>query len=288
STSHRVVDAEGRIMMQMVPSPANADNTGWNQSMDDLVGLIREVREDSTFQISSGRRGDFSSITTGISMGQGSLRPGRLLLKPWEKLADERLRASPGLRRLAGYQSYTMAYAFPKAYGHLYETLDDYILQHPDACMNFPGASIYSGMTVNLGPLTCCSTHLDSMNYPGIPCVVTSLGRFNHQVGAQMNYPRLKMVVDFPSYSSIYMPSAGVDHGNTLLPGRYTPGLNERASVTQYVAGGLMRYCALGYRKVNDLRDLRDDVDPPGQNFTELLGRYSTTESLEDDRKSVL
>ncbi|KAJ7028796.1 hypothetical protein C8F04DRAFT_963568, partial [Mycena alexandri] len=90
--------------------------------------------------------------------------------------------------------------------------------------------------------------HRDILNTPFGMCVVTSMGPFDAVKGGHMVLWELKLVIEFPSASSILLPSATITHSN--LP--VQPG-DARASFTQYTGGGLMRFVDNGFRTEAEL-----------------------------------
>ncbi|KAH9914890.1 uncharacterized protein BXZ73DRAFT_54655, partial [Epithele typhae] len=156
----------------------------------------------------------------------------------------------------------------------------------PDLRFNFPGYTIYPAFSVNVGPRTLCVDHLDSLNYPGIPCAVTALGNFLPDFGGHMYLPQLSLYIRFPPGCTIYLSSAALRHGNTqtLEDGR------ERYSVTQYVSGGVVRYVQANFQKVGPMSDEeRYFMDGnPADRWLEQIGRFSTPETLFADRLKLL
>ena len=74
-------------------------------------------------------------------------------------------------------------------------------------------------------------------------CPLTALGRFDHTKGGHLILANLKLYCQFPSGSTILIPSACVEHANTPIQEGET-----RLSLAQYAAGGLFRWVAYGFR----------------------------------------
>jgi hypothetical protein len=72
------------------------------------------------------------------------------------------------------------------------------------------------------------------------------------------------MVVEFPAYSTIFLPSAILKHSNTAI-GR----TEKRSSVTQYNSEGLFRWVAYDYSLKKDKRESgKDWWDNPRHMFS--------------------
>ena len=58
----------------------------------------------------------------------------------------------------------------------------------------------------------------------------------------------LKLIIEFPAGSTVFIPSATINHSNiSVLP-------HERQySITQYTAGGLARWVACGFKTLKSL-----------------------------------
>lgn len=96
-------------------------------------------------------------------------------------------------------------------------------------------------------------------------------------------------MIEFPSGSTILIPSATVHHGNTALQ----PG-EMRCSVTQYCAGGLFRWVDYGFKSAKSLlseqggKERKRDIDAlSGGRWERSLGLISKIDELDADRKKV-
>lgn len=93
--------------------------------------------------------------------------------------------------------------------------------------------------TFNFGPRTCTFPHKDLKNLSWGWCSVTSLGSYDPKKGGHLVLWDLKIAVEFPPYSTIFIPSAILLHSNTNI------GLDEtRLTVTQYSSAGLFGWAA--------------------------------------------
>jgi hypothetical protein len=100
----------------------------------------------------------------------------------------------------------------------------------------------FAGMTFNFGPRTCTLPHKDLKNLSWGWCPVTSFGTYNPTKGGHLVLWDLRLVVEFPPYSTILIPSAILMHSNTRVRGNET-----RLTVTQYNSAGLFSWVAHDY-----------------------------------------
>ncbi|KAI0041140.1 hypothetical protein FA95DRAFT_1478318, partial [Auriscalpium vulgare] len=74
-------------------------------------------------------------------------------------------------------------------------------------------------------------------------CAVTALGSYDHRCGGHLILWELGLVIEFPPGCTILLPSALITHGNTPIQENET-----RYSLTQYMAGALVRWHKYGFR----------------------------------------
>jgi len=96
--------------------------------------------------------------------------------------------------------------------------------------------------TFNFGPQTATLPHKDLKNLSWGWCSVTSFGTYDPTKGGHLVLWDLNLVVEFPPYSTIFLPSAIVMHSNTGVGEDET-----RLTVTQYSSGGLFSWVAHGH-----------------------------------------
>lgn len=113
--------------------------------------------------------------------------------------------------------------------------------QYPDL-RPYNEKSPFPAMTINAGPRVSCKPHVDQANPAYGICAITALGNFNDDVGGHLVLDNLRLVVQFPAFATILMPSAGVEHHN--IPVRVG---EERYSLVQYGAAGLFRWWEHGF-----------------------------------------
>ncbi|KAJ7589741.1 hypothetical protein C8J56DRAFT_783978, partial [Mycena floridula] len=230
-------------------------------------------------------RGKFLTVAIGISFGGGQKKPGNLVhTKKACHLLDGLLKSN-AIKRIAGFQSTALQSYAPKVYQDTKMKLQQLFTADPQLRSNFQN-SIYPATTFNCGPDTECLFHCDVGNGAHLPCLITSLGNFNHNLGGHMVSEDLKLVTDFPCGSSIMLPSASVSHGNTSI------GPNEeRFSMTQYCAGGLLRWVEYGMKSAKSL-----EAEPGGHakramldedRWKWALGLWSMADTILDDYKAI-
>ena len=103
-------------------------------------------------------------------------------------------------------------------------------------------------MTINLGPQTVTRKHVDHFNIPFGWCAITALGNFDHTRGGHLVLWELKLIIEFPAGSTIFIPSAIINHSNLAIQPH-----EQRYSLTQYTAGGIARWVACGFKTLKSL-----------------------------------
>jgi hypothetical protein len=175
-----------------------------------------------------------------------------------------------------------------KLYRYLCSVLREIFARNPKLAHNFDN-SIFLACTYNLGPHTVTVDHLDIHNLVHCMCGVTAFGDFDHKLGAHLHLKQLGLYFEFPSGSSVLIPSACLDHGNTpIQPGE------TRTSFTQYAAGGLFRWASYGHQTAKSLmatpqgRAAKATIDgAAGSCWEWALGLFSKYDDVDADRKDV-
>ncbi|KAJ7602797.1 hypothetical protein DFH06DRAFT_1351030 [Mycena polygramma] len=199
-----IVDAHGRIIAILLGRPEDPD---WDDVVRDAAKAMERARRagyaSGAFRSkdTEHRRGRYAVLSAGVSFGGGQERS---------------LLQNKSIRRLAGFQSAGMARYAPKLWRYYVDTLSELFEHHAGLEHNFTN-SIFPAATFNLGPAVVTEEHADINNCVHGLCGVSSAGSYNHKTSGQIYLKQLKMVIDFPSGSSILIPSAFVDHGNTVL-----------------------------------------------------------------------
>lgn len=130
----------------------------------------------------------------------------------------------------------------PRLHGEYRENLARLYDKDPTLLPNY-FTNVFTSATVNFGPQVVTFPHVDELNVPFGWCAITALGKFNHRVGGHLVLWDLNMVVEFPSGSTILIPSATIRHSNVAIQPKET-----RHSFTQYTSGSLFRWVACGHR----------------------------------------
>jgi hypothetical protein len=97
----------------------------------------------------------------------------------------------------------------------------------------------FAALTFNIGPRACSKPHKDPHDLSWGWCAVTSLGSYDHTKGGHMVLWDLDLAIEFPPYSTIFLPSTIITHSNTAIGST-----ERRSSITQYNAAGLFRWVA--------------------------------------------
>jgi len=176
----------------------------------------------------------------------------------------------------------------PKLYRYISEILAKLFNHQTGLVHNFSN-SIFPAVSFNCGPTTVSLKHVDSGNLSHNFCPLTALGNFDHTKGGHAILFNLKLFIQFPSGSTILIPSACVGHGNTPVQEG-----ESRLSIAQYASGGLFRWVAYGFKSAKALlktaagRSQKAQIDQEeGARWAEGIAMFSTADGLKGDLKSV-
>ncbi|KAJ7150172.1 hypothetical protein C8R43DRAFT_887525, partial [Mycena crocata] len=284
-----ILDSEGRIIAILLGTP---DDPDWDDVVDDAFHELKRARRyaerHGLWSPSSHRRGNYFPITAGASFGGGQRRPGNLRNSRRIRRLLRRLLRNKSIRRIMGFQSMGFAIYAPKLYRYYCRILKALFQRHPDLIHLFNN-SIFPAATFNCGPDAFTFDHCDIQNLAHGFCGVTSGGKFNHRQGGHMYLKQLRLVIEFPSGSSMLIPSGCVNHGNTPIGDGET-----RHSITQYAAGGLFRWAAYGFQTAKELlatkggTEMKESYDGvPGARWSWAMGLFSKAHELESDRAAA-
>ncbi|KAI0059810.1 hypothetical protein BV25DRAFT_1808394 [Artomyces pyxidatus] len=291
SDTYLILDRRKRIVAALVSNPKDRKDRNpeeaWGRVAARTADAFERVRVEAELGASfpakshKHRRGQYTAVACGVSYGGGQTRPGNLRQSATSKAMLHKLLSDADVGRIAGWQSEALAAYFPKPYGDMCNALGALHRQQPELIANFKN-SAYPTATFNLGPKTICLDHRDSANFPSLPCAITALGDFNADLGGHLYLWDLGLKIRFPAGSTILLPSAGIRHGN--VPVRKG---EKRYSLTQYCAGGLLRWVRHGFRPARGLSAAARQAleGPPDQVWRDQLARLSTLESLQADRQ---
>jgi hypothetical protein len=169
---------------------------------------------------------------------------------------------------------------FPLVYLFVLSTLNDLVAAMPFLSRPF-ACCIFFCLTINFGPWAISRDHRDYQNAPGVPCSITALGKFDHTKGGHLVLFDYGLIFPFPSGSTAMILSACMRHGNTpIQPGE------TRHSMILYMAGGLSRHVAYGFRLTDQLSRAEKaafKASSPSR-LREVVSRFSTLSSIVSDR----
>jgi hypothetical protein len=181
-----------------------------------------------------------------------------------------------------------MAFYAPKLFGFYRDKLDELFDHHPTLRRNFPH-SVFPASTFNLGPSTVCIEHVDSANVAHGFCPITSIGSYDPTKGGHIILQQPKLVIEFPPGSTILLPSSTLVHSNTPIQVGET-----RFSMTQYCAGGLIRWVNYGFRTAKSLlaekggKEQIERINGSGDTrWREGLSMFSKVDEIQADRNAV-
>ena len=130
----------------------------------------------------------------------------------------------------------------------------------------------FGAMTMNLGPNTVTFRHLDHLNVPWGFCAVTAFGDYDPLAGGHLIFWDLAIAIEFPPGSTILLPSAIIWHSNVAIAED-----ERRFSITQYSAGGLLRWVDCGFQTQQAFNEQRKHHQKPAEErWQEGLSHWST------------
>lgn len=235
-----IVDSVGRVIAVLAGRP-NADPS-WGRVASDAAEALNDARRKLRLRDSSHRRGNFSALTVGVSFGGGQPKPQNLVHSDARRAVLRQLLEHNSFQRISGFSNGAFGLWAPGVRQHYSETLG--LLYKHDSTLerNFSN-SIWPVATFNLGPKTVCAEHRDHLNLPFGFCSITALGKFDATRGGHLVLKECKLVTEFPSGSTILIPSACITHANTPIQEGET-----RYSFTQFAGGGLFRWVEHGFQ----------------------------------------
>ncbi|KAF8076820.1 hypothetical protein FPV67DRAFT_1406050 [Lyophyllum atratum] len=192
------------------------------------------------------RRGSFPAVNVGVTMGPGARYPTNL--KPRHADMLSRLLGNPHIIRLTNFADAAFNLWAPKVHKHYRDHLSPLFDRLTYLRRIFP-ESIFPAAAFNFGPDVYTNLHRDCSNVAAGWCAIYALGVFDSKKGGHLVLPDLKIVLEFPPGSLIFIPSATLMHGNIPVQAG-----DSRVSFTQYCGGGLFRYVDNGYRTETQLR----------------------------------
>lgn len=276
------VDPQGRIIVILIGQPQDAE---WPDVIKHCASRLKQFRELGAkifgHKWRKHRRGLFLALPYGVSYGGGQMRPGNLAYGKAARRLFRLLLDDRNIQRVAGFQSSALQTFCPKLYNYMRDKLRALYESLPNLEWNFKN-SIFPSISFNCGPKTECYPHRDFGNAPHLMCVITALGSFDPKTGGKFLAHDIKKIIEFPPGSSIALPSASMTHSNTAIQPN-----EERYSITQYCAGGLLRWVDCGFRSVKAVlaqpagKKALEEIDgPPGARWKWALDMFSNVSEL--------
>ncbi|KAL1751667.1 hypothetical protein FB107DRAFT_221538 [Schizophyllum commune] len=241
------VDKRQKVFALLAGQPDSSDPRDaeeWMRLMHDFAHTIEETGPQLSLASHQKchRRGTFPASAHGHSYGGGQTEPMNIAEKPANKPLFQRVLKHPGMERIAGYVNGVARGWAPDLHAFQRQYRRRLLSHHPNLQTNFR-SSVWSSITVNYGPRTVTFPHRDFSNIPWGWCPITALGNYDYRRGGHLILWELRLVVEFPPGSTIIIPSSILTHSNVAIAANET-----RYSVTQYTAGGLIRWVDQGYQ----------------------------------------
>ncbi|PBK92269.1 hypothetical protein ARMGADRAFT_1081048 [Armillaria gallica] len=212
-----VVDVQRRVIAYLAGQPR--DN--FIPVRNEILHLFEHAQQECMFteKYTNTRRGIFAFLTCGISFGGGQVRPGNLRASPRHQTVIDEIRGNWAIGRLVGFIDRAFEVAFPALRKEYESILTQTIRRIPSLHRN------------------CTLHHRDYLNSALGVCAIYCDGNFNYTHGGHLVLWDLKLAIQFPPGSTIFIPSALFEHSNTIIQ----PG-ETRISFTQYSAAGLFQW----------------------------------------------
>ncbi|KAI4517041.1 hypothetical protein K525DRAFT_211793, partial [Schizophyllum commune Loenen D] len=264
------------------PEGGASEANSYDADMNGLADLIEEVAPQLslTDQQRRHRRGVFPATAHGHAYGGGRKEPMKIAEKSSNAPLFRKLLKHPGMKRLAGFSTGVASGWGPKLVKFYRKYGKAVRSRYPHLKRNFRHG-VWAALTINYGPRTVTLPHRDFANIPWGWCPITALGRYNPRRGGHLIIWELKLVIEFPPGATIIIPSSVLTHSNVAV------GRNERRfSVTQYTAGGLIRWVDQGYQSKEAFmaklgtQERLQQAAKATKRYREGLAMYSTLSEL--------
>ncbi|KAG6848471.1 hypothetical protein H0H93_016713 [Arthromyces matolae] len=234
------VDHSGRVIALWAGFPSDSS---WNKDMARMATLLDDLRRRGTFsnKQKNHSRGTYTLTGVGYAHGGGRTVPSDIN-PPWGvnyQLVTEMVK-DPVFERLAKFLSNVFACWAPRLYQYYLDNMNS-VCDSPLELQRAWLGCVFAATIFNLGPQTVTYQHKDHGNLPFGWCAVTALGSYDFTRGGHIILWDLGLVVEFPPSSSMFLPSATLEHSNTGIQPDET-----RYSITQYTAGALFRWVEHG------------------------------------------
>ncbi|KAJ7724165.1 hypothetical protein B0H14DRAFT_3621722 [Mycena olivaceomarginata] len=176
---------------------------------------IEQAHKDASFSYERyfQRRGNFSQLSFGASMGGGQVEPGELVNGIINAAILASLLSNSAFIRLAGFATGVFANWAPSLYDMYVEYMSVFYKKYPKLRRPFLNG-VFSACTFNLGPQTCALGHQDFQNLAFGWCASTALGKFDYKRGGYLILWDAKLILEFPPGCTILIPFAAIYHSN--------------------------------------------------------------------------
>ncbi|KAJ7713588.1 hypothetical protein B0H14DRAFT_3523325 [Mycena olivaceomarginata] len=216
--------------------------------MEDRESRIR-LSEDKLHHRRAQEGESYPPLSRGLSHGGGQTEPGELHQNATNTQLTDELLQDPDIQRMIGFTTLLFSLYAPKLYS-LYERTRKALEQwRPNLRWTFEN-TVFAAITFNFGPRAFTRRHLDFANLSWGWCSITPLGSFDPDFGGHLILWDLRLVIRFPAGSTVFIPSAIIQHSNVPIRSHET-----RSSFTQYTAGGLFRWVRNGVRTNKDFEN---------------------------------
>ncbi|THU92560.1 hypothetical protein K435DRAFT_758143 [Dendrothele bispora CBS 962.96] len=223
--------AEGRLCALLVGSP---DEENWSSVNVDATELLEAHR--SNISSKEHRRGQFMCRDVGVSHSTDTAKPYNLVHNEKETQTLDTLCQHKIFKRLSGFANSIFATWAPRLYSY-YSTCQKKLLESdPSLKPPFPN-SIWSTATFDFGPQTICFPRVGDSNLPFEWCAIWALGDYDPKQSAHLILWDLRLVIEFPPGSLVFIPSGILVRSNVSIRQH-----EKRYSFTQYTPGSLFRW----------------------------------------------
>ncbi|SJL18703.1 uncharacterized protein ARMOST_22302 [Armillaria ostoyae] len=209
----RIINNQGRVIVYIVGHPKEFDKVS-----KETIEVFERVEKSLSLNAvhTHHRRGDYGFVSTSISFGGGQTRPGNLRNSVNNESIMEELLSNWAVQHVVQFINKAFAAIHPELWKCYQCLLDDLTNAHPYLSWIFDRAhSVFASCTLNIGGVTT-HRHRDHLNLGLGACPIFAIGDFNHTKGSHLVLWDLKLVIEFPSGTLIIIPSALLEHSNTL------------------------------------------------------------------------
>ncbi|KAF8121002.1 hypothetical protein EV363DRAFT_1406672 [Boletus edulis] len=272
STPTVLVDEEDRIITVLAGRPLGDD---WDEVHAEISTLLHDAGPKVGKPRKQERRGDYTSLSFGVSYGGGQRAPGNLVQGECSRTVIRDISQTKAVQRAAGFMNGCFAAYAPKLYEEYRSNLSQLFAEYPHLEQIFPN-SVFPTATFNCGPRVVTLDHVDNTNVPFGFCAIFACGSYDPVRGGHLILFDLGLVIRFPPGSTILVPTS-------------TQPNETRQSFTQYCPGGLLRWVAYGFQPVGSAKPAlrRWFEEHHDERCKRAVGLFSKLSDLQQDRQAV-